>query len=177
MDDLDLVHYSEAKPHYLKMVFWRVFNALFFPLLPRALRTFSLQLFGAKIGKNCLFKRQAKFYAPWNFECGNAVCIGARAEVYNKDKVVCGNNVIISQDAYLCTASHDVSSCRMALKTDSIFVGDNVWVAAKAAILPGVKLAEGTVVGACAVVTRDTCAWTIVGGNPARQIGVRTLLV
>ena len=93
MAELDLVHYTEVKPHYFKMVVWRIFNALVFPLLPRSLRTMSLRLFGAQIGRDCLFKRQAKFYAPWNFKCGDAVCVGPRAEIYNKD-VVCLIKVI-----------------------------------------------------------------------------------
>ena len=175
MAELDLVHYAEVKPHYLKMVIWRVFNAVVFPLLPRGLRTFSLRMFGAKIGEDCLFKRQAKFYAPWNFKCGNAVCIGPRAEIYNKDVVEIGNNVVISQDAWLCTASHDISSSQMALKTRPIKIGDNVWVAARTAILPGVTIGDGAVVAACAVVVKNVPPWIVVGGNPAQSIKKREL--
>ena len=175
MADLDLVHYSEVKPHYLKMVIWRVFNALVFPLLPRGLRTFSLRMFGAKIGKDCLFKRQAKFYAPWNFRCGNAVCIGPRVEIYNKDVVGIGNNVVISQDAWLCTASHDVASSRMELKTRPIRIGNNVWIAAKAAILPGVEIGDGVVIGACSVIAKNIKPWLVVVGNPASVKGRRVL--
>lgn len=176
MAELDLVHYTEVKPHYFKMVVWRIFNATVFPLLPRNLRRISLRAFGAKIGKDCLFKRQAKFYAPWNFKCGNLVCVGPRAEIYNKGMVEIGNNVIISQDAWLCTASHDLSSSKMALVTHPIRVGDNVWIAAKAAILPGVTIGEGAVVGACSVVAKDIPNRSVVVGNPARVVGVRTLI-
>lgn len=172
MVGLDLAHYSEVKPHYLKMVIWRVFNALLFPLLTRSLRTLSLRLFGAKIGKDCLFKRQAKFYAPWNFSCGDAVCVGPRAEIYNKDFVAIGDNVVISQDAWLCTASHDIKSPRLALVTKPIKIGNNVWIAAKAAILPGVTIGDGAVVGACAVVSRDVVPWSVAVGNPAHIVSV-----
>lgn len=175
MAELDLVHYTEVKPHYFKMVVWRIFNATVFPLLPRSLRTMSLRLFGAKIGKICLFSRLSKFYAPWNFRCGNAVCIGPRAEVYNKDLVEVGSNVIISQDAWLCTASHDISSSRMELRTTPIRIGSNAWIAARASILPGIEIGEGAVVGACAVVSKDVEPWTVVVGNPAKAIGRRSL--
>ena len=175
MAELDLVHYSEVKPHYLKMVTWRVFNALIFPLLPRGLRTFSLRVFGAKIGKDCLFKRRAKFYAPWNFKCGNAVCIGPRAEIYNKDLVEIGNNVVISQDAWLCTASHDISSRRIELKTGPIRIGNNVWIAARATILPDVEIGDGVVIGACSVVAKNVAPWMVAVGNPAMVKGRRVL--
>lgn len=175
MENLDLLHYSEKKPHYLKMVIWRVFNAVIFPLLPLSVRVLSLRFFGAKVGERCLFKRQAKFYAPWNFKCGDAVCVGPRAEIYNKDEVVVGSNTIISQDAWLCTASHDISSPRMQLRTAPIRIGSNVWIAAKASILPGVEIGDGAVVGACAVVAKEVEPWAVVVGNPAKAIGKRSL--
>lgn len=175
MVELDLVHYAEVKPHYFKMVIWRIFNAVVFPLLPRRLRTMSLRLFGARVGKNCLFKRLAKFYAPWNFKCGDAVCIGPRAEIYNKDVVEIGNNVVISQDAWLCTASHDISSPRMTLKTNPIKIGSSVWIAARTAVLPGVTIGDGVVVGSCAVVAKDVPPLAVVVGNPAKVVKFRKL--
>jgi len=48
-------------------------------------------------------------------------------------------------------------------------------VAAKAVILPGVTIGEGAVVGACSVVTHDVPSWTVVAGNPAKEIKKRVL--
>ena len=41
------------------------------------------------------------------------------------------------------------------------------------AILPGVTLGEGSVIGANAVVTRNTEPWTVYVGNPARPVKTR----
>ena len=49
-----------------------------------------------------------------------------------------------------------------------IAIGNNVWVGAKATILPGVHIGDNAVIGANAVVTHDVPANTIVGGIPAR---------
>ena len=46
-------------------------------------------------------------------------------------------------------------------------------VATNVVIMPGVTLAEGTVVGACSLVTKSTEPWTIYVGVPARAIKVR----
>jgi galactoside O-acetyltransferase len=46
-------------------------------------------------------------------------------------------------------------------------VGTNV------VILPGVKLAEGTLVGACSLVTRSTEPWTVYHGIPAKPVKER----
>lgn len=47
---------------------------------------------------------------------------------------------------------------------------DKAWIGFGASILPGVTVGEGAVVGACSVVTRDVEPWTVVAGNPAREI-------
>ena len=51
-----------------------------------------------------------------------------------------------------------------------IVIGDDVWIGAGAVIVPGVTLANGTVVGANAVVTKDTQPYGVYVGAPARYI-------
>lgn len=46
-------------------------------------------------------------------------------------------------------------------------IGKNVWIGDKATILGNVKIGEGSIVGANAVVTKDVPPYSIVGGNPA----------
>lgn len=172
--EMNLGEYLEKKPHFLRLVLWRVAEKMQL-VLPNVLRITLLRLFGAKIGRRCLICCGAKFYAPWNFECGDFVCVGPRVEVYCKDKVIVGNQVVISQDAYLCTASHDITSKTMGLVTNPIKIGSNVWIAAKATVLPGVVIGDGVVIGACAVVAKDVRPWAIAVGNPASVVGERKL--
>ncbi|HEY7933296.1 MAG TPA: CatB-related O-acetyltransferase [Solirubrobacteraceae bacterium] len=51
-----------------------------------------------------------------------------------------------------------------------IEVGNDVWIGAQALILPGVKIGDGAVIGARAVVTRDVRPYAIVAGVPAREV-------
>jgi maltose O-acetyltransferase len=53
-------------------------------------------------------------------------------------------------------------------------IGDRVWIAYRAIILPGVTIGEGAVVGAGSVVTKDVEPYTIVAGNPARVVNKRS---
>jgi acetyltransferase-like isoleucine patch superfamily enzyme len=53
---------------------------------------------------------------------------------------------------------------------DDIVVGSDVWIGSEALILPGVKIGDGAVVGARAVVTRDVRPYAIVVGVPAREV-------
>ena len=89
--------------------------------------------------------------------------------------IVIGNDSVISQGCFLCTAGHDTTNLILPLVTAPIVVSDKVWVAANSYIGMGVTIGEGAVVGACAAVFKDVEAWTIVGGNPAKFIKVRQI--
>jgi virginiamycin A acetyltransferase len=52
-------------------------------------------------------------------------------------------------------------------------IGNDVWIGYDALLMPGVKIGDGAVIAARAVVTRDVSPYTIVGGNPARTIAER----
>ncbi|HEX8656107.1 MAG TPA: CatB-related O-acetyltransferase [Hymenobacter sp.] len=52
-------------------------------------------------------------------------------------------------------------------------IGNDVWLGYRAAILPGVTIGDGAIVGAYSVVTKDVPAYSIVGGNPARLLCAR----
>jgi acetyltransferase-like isoleucine patch superfamily enzyme len=51
-----------------------------------------------------------------------------------------------------------------------VFVGNRVWIGFGASILKGVRVGEGAVVGARAVVTKDVPRYSVVVGNPARVV-------
>ena len=52
----------------------------------------------------------------------------------------------------------------------SVVIGNDVWVGWRAVILSGVRIGDGSVVAAGAVVTKDVDPYTVVGGVPARVI-------
>jgi virginiamycin A acetyltransferase len=54
-------------------------------------------------------------------------------------------------------------------KGDTV-VGNDVWIGQNAVILPGVHIGNGAIIGACSVVGSDVEPYTIVVGNPARQV-------
>ena len=52
-------------------------------------------------------------------------------------------------------------------------IGNDVWIGANSVILKGVTVHDGAIVGAGSVVTRDVPPYSIVAGNPAREIRKR----
>ena len=176
---MDLTHYTEVKPHYIKRIIWTIFNHTFFRLLigniNKPLRIWILKRFGTKVEGDSDVYNTVNIFAPWNLSMVCA-CIGPNVTIYNKDLVKLGHTVVISQGAYLCTASHDITDKYHKLITAPITIHDKVWVAANAFIGMGVTIGEGAVVGATASVYKDVEPWTVVGGNPAKFIKKRVIV-
>lgn len=54
-----------------------------------------------------------------------------------------------------------------------IKIGNDVWIGANACVMPGVKIGDGAVIGAGAIVTKDIPPFAVAVGNPARVIRYR----
>ena len=134
-----------------------------------------LRLFGAQIGKRCIIRRTSRVYYPWLLVIGELAVIGDKAEIYNLGEITIGDRAMVSQEAYLCAGTHDHTQLALPLVTKPIAIGNDAWICARAFIGPGVKVGEGAVVGACAMVTKDVAPWMIVAGNPAQVIKKREM--
>ena len=55
----------------------------------------------------------------------------------------------------------------------NITIGNDVWIGFEAVIMSGVRIDDGAVIGARAVVTKNVPAYEIWGGNPVKKIGDR----
>jgi maltose O-acetyltransferase len=105
-------------------------------------------------------------------EIGSNCAIG-RVSIQLHDEVKIGDCVVLNDGCQFLTGSHDIESADWKLKTSPIAVGDYAWIATDAMILPGVIIGRGAIVGAGSVVTKSVPDQVVVGGNPAKQIGVR----
>lgn len=129
-----------------------------------------LRLFGARVGKGAKPYRGARIWAPWNLTMKDDSVMGDGVDCYNVDRITLGRGAIVSQRAFLCTASHDFDDAKFPLVSAPVIIEAEAWVAAEAFIGPGVRVEEGAVVFARTVVTKDVAPWTVVAGNPARAI-------
>lgn len=90
-----------------------------------------------------------------------------------------GKSCLVSQFCSLVAANHSldrrftISSMPCEPNKGGLVVGDDVWLGAGCAILPGVSIGNGCVIGANSVVTSAVPDYEIWAGIPARKIGER----
>jgi putative colanic acid biosynthesis acetyltransferase WcaF len=140
-----------------------------------AFRRFLLRAFGAEVGEGTVMQQHFTVKYPWNLRVGNNCWFGEECWIDNLVPVTIGNNVCISQGAYLCTGNHDWSDPAFALIVRHIRLDDGAWVGARSSLAPGVVIGECAVVGLGAVVNKSIPPFEIHAGNPARFIRVRDL--
>ena len=138
-------------------------------------RIFLLKRFGAKIGKGCSIAPSCRIWAPWNMDLSDCVCLAAGVDFYCVSPIRIEKHVTVSQRAFLCSASHDISSLARPLIHSPIIIEEHAWICAEAFVGAGVTVGEGAVVGARAVVMRDVEPWAVVAGNPAKFVKTRVI--
>lgn len=133
-----------------------------------------LRAFGAQIEPGAHVYPDCKIWLPKHLSMAANSCLGAGVECYCVAPVVLEKGALVSQGAYLCTASHNIHSPNFELVGAPIRLEAGSWVAARAVVLPGVVLRARSVLGAGAVLAHDTEDAGLYGGNPARRIGTRS---
>lgn len=177
--DLSQYHNALSRKNQIIRLIWSIVWGVFARPLPRSVgsgwKQWLLRLFGAKIASTAVVYSTAKVYYPANLVMDDYSCLASDVDCYNVALIHIGANTTVSQGAYLCTASHDITDPLNHLITAPIIIADQAWIGAKAFIGMGVTVGQGAVVGATASVYKDVEPWTVVGGNPAKFIKKRII--
>lgn len=141
-----------------------------------ALRRKVLVQFGAKLGRRGTCRRGVRITFPWKLAIGENTWLGEDAWLLNLAAIQIGNNVNISQRAFLCTGNHDWSHHALPLITAPIVVEDGAWIGAASFVGPGVTIGSHCVVTAGSVVTKDLPPYSVCSGNPCVPVKERKIL-
>lgn len=137
-----------------------------------------------KVGNHTTFDEGLQLTAwPYNHQVSPIITIGDHcifrkdAHITGANRIIIGNNVLTGTNILISDNDHGkttISDMQQKPKERIVFskgettIGDNVWIGNNACILAGVKIGNGAIIGANAVVTKDVPAFHIAVGAPAK---------
>ncbi len=142
---------------------------------PSALKGAILRLFGARIGDGVVIKPRVTIKSPWRLAVGDHSWIGERVWLDSLAEITVGANVCLSQGAMIETGNHDWTDPRFGLRLGPVEIQDGAWVAVRALVLPGARLAAHSVLTAGSVLAGETEPYGIYTGVPAVRVKERRL--
>lgn len=129
-----------------------------------------------KMGKNVNIEHGAFFASGKDIEIGNNSGLGLNCRVAGPLKI--GNDVMMGPNVMIFTQNHETENVQKPMRLQTapkkgVTIGNDVWIGANVIILPGVNVGDGAILAAGAVVTKDVEPYSVVGGNPAKEIKKR----
>lgn len=131
--------------------------------------------FFGKTGHNFVIHPPFHCDYGYNIEIGENFFANMNLVILDGAKVRIGNNVFIAPNVGIYTAGHPLDTERRNQGLEYAYpvtIGDNVWIGAQVAILPGVTIGDNAVVGAGSVVTKDIPCNALAVGNPCKLIRI-----
>lgn len=113
---IDLSQYENhlGRKHQVIRLIWGFVWSMGTWFLPRSMgmpwKRMLLRIFGAKIHPKANIYSSVKVYYPANLTMEENSCLASDVDCYNVDMITIGANTTVSQGAYLCTASHDITN-------------------------------------------------------------------
>ena len=136
----------------LRIVNFLLFLNFFVPF--NGYRVLLLKLFGAKIGSGVIIRPGVKVYNPKNIIIKNNSWIGENVNLYSLDKILIHENVILSQEVFLCTGSHNYKSKYFETIHEPIIIHKNSWICIRSTILMGVIIPKNSIISAASIVNK-----------------------
>jgi maltose O-acetyltransferase len=153
-----------------------VLNALAnLPIFASTQRGGMLRRAGVVLGDDVEIEQGLRVAGGGSLQIGDSCYLGFDLFIDCEGGVVIGKGTAIAQGARIISSGHEV----LPVETGKIVgpttpapvtIGEQVWIGAGAIILPGITIADYCVIGAGAVVTRDTASGGVYAGVPARRI-------
>jgi len=129
---------------------------------------------GIPIGKDSIIWAGNRINDASNLKIGSNVIVGPNNVFLIRGGLIVGNNVNLSGFSFYISQEHDVNDPFGHTKLAPIIIDDNAWIATNSTIMPGVTIGKGAVVAAGSVVTKSVPPYSVVAGNPAKEIKKRS---
>lgn len=144
--------------------------------LGRAVRAIACRPLLLACGRNVNIERLADIGFHPTVRIGDNSGIGVRSVVTHAD---IGNDVMMGPEFVYIPMDHVFDRTDIPMRIQGLGVvkrltiGNDVWIGRRVMVMPGVRIGNGAIVAAGAVVTKDVPDYAIVGGVPAKVIRFR----
>ena len=135
-----------------------------------------------RLGRECSISPNAVFSNPSRIVIGDRVRIGARCHLWagvSRGKIHIGDDCLFGPEVMVTAASYRYNDgapvTEQLMDEADIVIGNDVWLATRAIVLPGARIGDGCIIAAGAVVRGELPAFCIAAGAPARVVGSRTI--
>jgi maltose O-acetyltransferase len=141
-------------------------------LLPISVRRSLLRLAGVRIGAQVTGLKQCGFETK-QVSIGDGSFVNAGCWFEGAGRIDIGRNAFLGPQVMILTSVHEIEEDGQVTRVPTpgqVRIGDRCWLGARALIMPGVTIGEGTIIGAAAVVTKDCEPGAVYVGVPARRV-------
>jgi acetyltransferase-like isoleucine patch superfamily enzyme len=128
------------------------------------------------LGEKVVFYGRSELLTPTKIKIGDRSIVGDQVLLDGRHGITIGRNVNLSAGVWIFTEQHNPQCPHFSCEGQGgpVVIEDRVWISARTIILPAIKIGEGAVVAAGAVVTKDVETFSIYAGIPAIKIGERS---
>lgn len=131
-----------------------------------------------KMGRGFFTSPGVKLLHCYNIETGDRISLSFNVILNGRGGLKVGDDFVCGPGVVVWTAKHLYGERNRRMMEQGevnapVEIGNDVWCGTNAMIMPGVRIGDGTVIFAGAVVTKDTPPYSVVAGVPARVIRYR----
>ena len=133
-------------------------------------------------GVACQISPTATFAHAERIELGDYVLVGEDCRLWagpSVGRIQIGDHTMLGPGVLLTAAGYRFDDgspiSRQGMDETDVVVGRDVWIGARAVLLPGTTIGDGAVIGAGAVVRGSIPSMSVAVGVPARVVGIREI--
>ncbi len=165
---------TARKQHSSKDLLENHYRTMIFNFLPDISPLFRIknELLGlGYIDRDCIIRSGFRYSHPKNIFILENTFINYSCTLLANSLILIGKNVAIGPNVSIyCINHHLTASKEFESERKPVYIDDNAWIGGGSIILPGVKIAKATVIGAGSVVTKSTEESHLYAGVPAKKI-------
>lgn len=124
-------------------------------------------------GEDSIIFDHVIIHRPDKVQIGSRTSLAEFVHIWGGGGIYIGDDVLIASHVVITSQTHKVSKLNLFRETHDekpIIIGNNVWIGAGAIILPGVRISDGSIIGAGSLVNKDVGPNIVSAGIPSREI-------